>query len=146
MRRPRAVRRAPDVAYADTNLFVALLAGPEHPTHEKVLGVFRRVADGELVLVVTPVVVAEVMYVLGPLLPWSRSTMAGRVGAMLEADGLMLVEGSTLLRALHLFGDHSKLDFADAYLAAAAIEVGPPVVASFDRDLDSIEGVRRLAG
>jgi predicted nucleic acid-binding protein len=37
------------------------------------------------------------------------------------------------------------LCLADAYLAAAALEVGPAVVASLDADLDTVEGIVRIA-
>lgn len=143
-RRGRPPRRRPDFAWADTNLFVALLAGPGHPLHEPALGIFRRVADGELTLLVTPIVVAELVYVARSLLGWTRGVSARRLGALLEADGLVLTERATLLRALELYGGRSKLDFADAYLAAMALEVGPAAIASFDRDLDGVDGVRRI--
>jgi predicted nucleic acid-binding protein len=141
----RGPRGRPDLAYADTNLFVALLAGPGHPPHEQALGVFRRVADGGLGLIVTPIVVAELVYIARSLFGWTRPVTAQRLGALLEADGLVLTEGSVLVRALRLLGERSRLDFADAYLAALALEVGPPAVASFDADLDTVEGVRRIS-
>ncbi len=53
--------------------------------------------------------------------------------------------GPTLLRALRLFGDVPRVDFADAYLAAVAIEVGPPAIVSFDADLDAVDGVGRIS-
>ena len=83
----------PDLAYADTNLFVALLVGSGHPLHEQALGVFRRVADGQLGLIVTPIVVAELVYVARSLLGWTRQLTAQRLGPLLEADGLVLTEG-----------------------------------------------------
>jgi predicted nucleic acid-binding protein len=133
------------MAYADTNVFIALLVGPGHPLHEPALSIFRRVADGELVLLVTPVVVAELVYVGRSLLRWTRGAAADRLGELLSADGLMVAEAETVLRALLLYRERSKLDFADAYLAAAALEVGPAVVASLDAGLDSVEGVRRIS-
>lgn len=50
-------------------------------------------------------------------------------------------EDPVLARALALVGERTRLDFADAYLAATALEDGPAAVASFDGDLDEIEGV-----
>ena len=144
-RKGRPAVRRPDLAYADTNLLVALFAGPGHPLHEPALDLFRRVADGELGLIVTPIVVAELVYVTRSLLGWTRALTAQRLGSLLEADGLVLAGGPTLVRAFELFGERSTLDFADAYLAAAALEVGPPAVASFDADLDAVEGVRRVS-
>lgn len=141
----RGRRRRSEVAYADTNLFVALLVGPGHPLHEPALSIFRRVADGSLSLVVLPLIVAELVYVAGPLLRWPRRDTADRLGELLAADGLVVIESPTIERALRLYGERARLDFADAYLAAAALEVGPAVVASLDPDLDTIEGVVRIA-
>jgi len=137
--------RVVPAAYADTNLFVALVAGPEHPLHDRSVGLFRRVAEDSLRLIVTPVVAAELVYVFGSRLRWSRRSISERLGALLEADGLVLIEGPTLFRALRLYGEGSRLDFADAYLAAAALEVGPAVVASFDSDFETIDGITRIA-
>jgi predicted nucleic acid-binding protein len=143
--RGRPHRRQPDLAYGDTNAFVALLVGADHPSHERALSVFRRVADGELALIVTPVVVAELVYVVRSVLGWTRRVAAERIGSLLEADGLVVTEGPMLMRALELYGANSSLDFADAYLAAAALERGPAVVVSFDADFDTVEGVRRIS-
>ena len=141
----RSPRRQPETAYADTNVFIALLVGPAHPLHEPALSIFRRVADGDLVLVVTPVIVAELVYVGRALLQWKREFAAARLGELLSADGLIVAEAATVQLTLRLFGERSRLDFADAYLAAAALEVGPAVVASLDAGLDSVEGVRRIS-
>lgn len=138
-------RRPAETAYADTNLFIALLVGPQHPLHASALTIFRRVAEGELLLVVTPVIVAELVYVGRSLLRWSRMVSATRLAELLSADGLVVTEAATVMRALRLFGERSRLDFADAYLAAAALEVGPASVASFDAGLDMVDGIRRIS-
>jgi predicted nucleic acid-binding protein len=141
----RASRTRPASAYADTNLFIALLVGPSHPLHAPSLSIFRRVAEGDLVLVVTPVIVAELLYVGRSLLGWTRAVAAVRLGELLSADGLVVAEAATIQRALLLYKERSKLDFADAYLAAAALEVGPAVVASFGGGLDTVDGIRRIS-
>ena len=64
---------------------------------------------------------------------------------MLESDGLAITERNVIERALQLYREQSRLDFADAYLAAIALEVGPATVASFDTDLDTVKGVRRIS-
>ena len=103
-------------------------------------------ADGELGLIVTPIVVAELAYVARSLLGWTRQVAAQRLGPPARggwARRHRRVRG--LARALRLYGERSRLDFADAYLAALALEVGPPAVASFDADLDVVEGVHRIS-
>jgi predicted nucleic acid-binding protein len=64
---------------------------------------------------------------------------------LLEADGLTVTEGTVIVRALQLYREHPRLDFADAYLAAMALEVGPAAVTSFDADFDGVEGIRRIS-
>lgn len=135
----------PDVAWADTNLFVALFADQTHPLHDRALGIFQRVANGALRLIVTPVVVAELVYVAESLFDWRRSTTARRLGELLLAEGLEIREAEALGRAFDLYAAHSRLDFADAYLAGSALTVGPPSVASLDRDFDRVTGVRRVS-
>lgn len=124
---------------------MGLLAGPEHALHDRALEIFRRVADGALRLIVTPIVVAELVYVTRSLFGWTRPSTAERLGSLLEADGLTVMEGAVIARALELYREHPRLDFADAYLAAIALEVGPAAVTSFDADFDAVEGVRRIS-
>ncbi len=126
-------------------MFVALLVGPDHPLHAPALSIFRRVADGTLSLIVMPLIVAELVYVAGSVLRWPRRIAGERLGELLAADGLVVMESAAIHRALRLYGERSRLDFADAYLAAMALEVGPAVVASLDADLGTVEGLVRIA-
>lgn len=131
-------------ALADTNIFIALLAGPSHALHERSLELFRSVADGRLTLIVTPVILAELVYACGTVLGWSRAMTSDRLATLLRANGLSVREKVTLISALELFGRHRRLDLPDAYLAATALTAGPAVVASFDRDCDVVDGVTRV--
>jgi predicted nucleic acid-binding protein len=137
-------RNTATVAYADTNLFLALLAGPDHSLHARALDLFARVDAGSLRLIVTPVVVAELVWASRAALGITRSEMAGILTDLLQAGGLDVLEPGVVFRALRLQQARPRLDFADAHLAARALEVGPPVVASFDDDLDGVPGVERL--
>ena len=106
---------------------------------------FRRVAEGTLGLIVTPIVVAELVYVTRDVVGWSRTVIAERLASLLDADGLVLMEAAVVRRALALYGERTRLDFADAYLAAAALEIGPAAIASFETDFDALEGLRRIS-
>lgn len=135
----------PDVAWADTNLFVSLFAESTHPLHQQALDIFRRVADGSLRLIVAPTVVAELVYVVESLFAWQRRTVASRLGALIAAEGLDVREAAALAHALDLYGRIRRLDFVDAYLAGCALATGPAVVASLDRDFDRVPGLRRVS-
>lgn len=137
--------RPPTIAWADTNIFVSLFADAAHPLHQSALNLFRRVAEGSLRLIVTPIVIAELVYVAESLFTWRRATTARRLTELVRAEGLDVREAGVVTQALNLYGSQRGLDFADAYLAAAALMVGPPALASLDRDFDRIDGVRRLS-
>jgi len=139
------VSAAPDVAYGDTNIFVALFATPDHALHERALRIFRRVAEGELKIILTSVITAELCFVATRVLGWSRGHAAERLKGLLDADGLIVPEGETLRAALTEFGRSKRLAFADAYLAANALGTGPAAIATFDRALASTLGVRDVA-
>ncbi len=134
-----------DLAWADANPFIALIVGPDDSTYERALGLFREVATGRLTLIVTPLIVDEIVQILSRRFGRTRSEIGRELSAILIADGLLVAEREVLLHALDLYGRRDRLDFADAYLAASATIVGPPIVASFDRDFDRIEGIRRIA-
>jgi len=142
--RGRRAASTQDRAYVDTNVIVALFAGEGHALHEQALGLFRRVAEGQLRLILTPIVVAELTYVAESLLGWTRRQAAAHLGHLLEADGIEAPEAATLRRALEMYGRRRRLDFADSYLAAVALEDGPARVASLDADLDRIDGLVRV--
>jgi predicted nucleic acid-binding protein len=130
------------VAYGDTNAFVGLFASPDHALHERALQLFRRVADGEVTIIVTSVVMAELCFVAGQVLGWTRRTTADRLTELLDAEGVLVQDLAATRAALHLFGRDRRLDFADAYLAARALTDGPAAIATFDRALASVSGIR----
>lgn len=134
-----------DLAWADANPFIALIVGPDDTTHERAVALFREVAVGRLTLIVTPLIVDEIVQILSRRFGRERSEIARELSGVLTADGLLVAEREVLLFALDLYGRRGRLDFADAYLSASATVVGPPIVASFDRDFDRIEGIRRIA-
>lgn len=133
-------------AYAVTNLFIAFLAGPTHPLHGHARDIMARMDRGELRIVVSPVVVAEVVWAARGALGRSRGSIAALLLEMLESDGFEVTERVVVRRALELQTGHPRLDFADAWLAARATTLGPAAIVSFDVDLDAIEGVTRIAG
>jgi predicted nucleic acid-binding protein len=137
---------SPDIALGDTNVFVGLFATPGHPLHERAVSLFRRVADGELALVLTGIVASELCFVVTRVLGWPRRRAAATLGQLLEADGLIVPEGQTLRLTLDLYARNSRLAFPDAYLAARALDIGPAAIATFDRALGSLPGIRLVEG
>ena len=133
----------PERAWLDANAAIALIEGPTHALHDRAISVFRRVADGDLEVIVTAPMLVELAWYLEQRLGWSRDRCARRMQQLVTSDGVRAVD-RVIDASLELYGRNRRLDFVDAYLGACAPAIGPAVVVSFDRDLDRVKGVTRI--
>lgn len=119
---------------ADTNVVVRLLVSDDLEQQE---AVHRRLeaagAAGEAVLV-TPVVVAELAWVLESVYDYSRSEITRAVRAVVETPPFLCPERPDVLQALDLYGQGSA-GFTDYLIFALAKAGGAEVLLTFDRRL-----------
>lgn len=127
------------IAYVDTNILV------RHLTDDPPIQARRATAILENAerLILTDVVVAELVYVLESYYERPRRQIAELIQSLLTLSSVAVSDHDLLLRALELY-EHARLDFAEAYLAAAAELTGVGTVASFDRALDRVETIDRV--
>jgi len=102
----------------------------------------ERADNGEVVLVVLPVIVAELIYTLESFYDMERMEVATKLLSFLQSRGIEAVESVRIVDALQRCRDRNA-HFADAYLAASAVELENPI-ASFDRDFDKFKDVQRI--
>ncbi len=124
-------------ALLDTNILVRHLTG-EPPAQAR--RATALLAGDELVL--SDLVLAELVYVLESYYERPRDEVANAARALLALPSVTS-DHELLLRAVELY-EAERLDFADAYLCAAAEISGIGMVASFDRRIDRVASVRRL--
>lgn len=137
---------APSVAtevLLDTNVLLRHLL-QDHPEHSPAsTALLERIESGVLAGWITPMAVAEMVWVLsGSTYGLTRHDIRDGLSALLEIPGLRVVDHRALLRALELYAS-LNIAFNDAYHGAIAGATGG-VVYSFDRDFDRIPGVTRL--
>lgn len=137
----KAHRHAPLIAYIDTNVLVRHLTNDPPDQARRAAAILENAQQ----LILTDVVVAELVYVLESYYEHPRKKVAEAVQSLLALASIAVVDHDLLLRALELY-EHVHLDFAEAYLAAAAELTGVGVVASFDRGIDRVEGIERVQG
>jgi predicted nucleic acid-binding protein len=125
-------------ALLDTNILVRHLTG-DPPGQARRATIFLA-GDDELIL--TDLVLAELVYVLESYYERPRDLVAEAARALLALPSVAS-DHELLLRAIELY-EAVRLDFADAYLCAAAELSGVGAVASFDRRIDRVSTVRRL--
>lgn len=126
-------------ALVDTNVLVRHLTG-DPPSHGRRATSFLR-RGHELIL--TDVVLAELVYVLESFYRRPRGEVAGAARSLLALPGIIAFDHDLLLRSLELY-ERERLDFAEAYLAAAAELWGIGRVTSFDRRLERVPSVERV--
>lgn len=97
-------------------------------------------ANAELVLV--DVVLAECVYVLQSVYDVDRSGVAEMMRSAL-AMPMVSADTELLLRALEIY-ELDRLDFAEAYLVAAAEFTDVESIASFDKAIDRMSSVERI--
>lgn len=124
----------------DTNVLLRFLTGEPPAQAKAAQKLFVRAANGEVILDVSPVIVAEAFYTLHSYYGVDRKTTAEKLSLLLRQHGVKLRDESAVLSALVLI-QTSNVGFADAYLAASAAEEKLSV-ASFDRDFDKLSASR----
>jgi predicted nucleic-acid-binding protein len=94
-------------------------------------------------LVLVDLVMAECVYVLESFYEVEPSRVAELMRAALAVPAIW-ADTELLLRALEIY-ELDRLDFAEAYLVAAAELTGVETIASFDKALDRVSSVERIA-
>lgn len=126
-------------ALVDTNVLIRHLTGDPRSQARRATAFLRRGHE----LILTDLVLAELVYVLESFYQRPRAEVAGAARSLLALPSIAAVDHSLLLRSVELY-EREGLDFANAYLAAAAESTGIGRVVSFDRRLDRVASVERV--
>ena len=121
----------------DTNVLLRFLSGEPPAQAAAARKLFAEAAEGEIVLDVSPVIVAEVFYTLTSFYKVERKAAAEKLSLLLQQHGVRVRDEGQVLAALDRL-QSANVGFADAFLAAGATEEKVSV-ASFDRDFDKLQ-------
>jgi predicted nucleic acid-binding protein len=127
-------------AFVDTNVLVRHLTGGPPDQAARATRLLAQATQ----LLLPDLIVAEVVYVLESFYEVPRPRVAELVRAIVAFPTIEVADEPVLLRALEVYEVH-RLDFADAYLLAEAETSGVNAVASFDRSIERVPTVRRVA-
>lgn len=95
-------------------------------------------------LLLSDLIVAECVYVLQSFYEVERARVAELMRAAIALPAISVLDAPLLRRALEVY-EHDRLDFAEAYLVAQAEASGVGAVLTFDRAVDRVETVARVA-
>jgi predicted nucleic acid-binding protein len=114
----------------DANVLLRFLTGEPEDMAESAGRLMRRAEEGEVLLVLSPLIVAEIVWVLKSFYRRSAAEIADVLVPLLSADGLEVKDREILVGALELARD-KNVDFVDAVLALEAVR-NDESVCSFD--------------
>lgn len=117
--------------FLDTNVIVRyLVREPADQAEEAV-----QIIDGDRILYVTPVILAETAYLLSSFYRAPRAAVVDNLIELVRKRNIVVagLETSLVVTALLLCRPSGRVSFADAMLWAAARASGPGIVYSFDR-------------
>ena len=126
-------------ALLDTNVLVRHLTGDPPSQARRATALLA--GDHELLL--TDLVLAELVYMLESFYQRPREEVAEAARSLLALPSIATVDADLLLRSLELY-ESLHLDYAEAYLAAAAEVWNLNRVVSFDRGLDRVPSIKRV--
>jgi predicted nucleic-acid-binding protein len=127
-------------AFLDANVLVRHLTGDPPAQARRTTAFLARAEE----LLLPDLIVAEVVFVLESFYEAERKQLAELMRAVIGFPAIVVVDAPLLLRALEVYEVH-RIDFAEAYLVASAEATGVETIASFDREIDRVTTVRRLA-
>lgn len=114
----------------DANVLLRFLTGEPEGLAERAARLMRRAEEGEVLLILSSLVVAEVVWVLKSFYRRSATEIAHVLIPLLSAEGLEVKDREILVGALELARD-KNVDYADAVLALEALRNGE-AVCTFD--------------
>ena len=128
-------------AVVDANVLIRMLA--DEPSDLAILSgeILDRAIDIGIILLVSSLTIAEVVYVLESVYRWDRDTIANKLIDLISATDLRFPEKSILLQTLSYYKSTRQLHFADAYVVATAMSRGHGTVVSFDQEFRRVPGL-----
>ena len=129
-------------AWLDTNVVVRFLTQQPPPLARRAERLLAKAQAGEIALRLTPIVAAEIVWVLTTVYGREPAEVATALSALVRADGIVAEQHDTVLAALDLMRDQ-RIAFPDAFIAMAARQANEPVCA-FDSDFKRL-GVQILS-
>ena len=122
--------------FLDSNILLRYLLGDaEAPKIKKIL-------NGEDILVVSDIVVAEVIWTLGRFYKWPKEKITQFLFVLLKGKNIEFNE-NIIFPVLSTFLKYN-IRYTDAYISVVMKQSKVKDIYSFDRDFDKIQGVNRI--
>jgi len=127
-------------AYIDSNVILRYLTQDPPKMAEKALKVFTDAKNGRLILLITLLTLAEVVWVLESFYGHSKKQISETLTQFILCEGLEVESLDLMIGSLKIYQE-KNIDFADAVLASQALHKGPSSIYSLDPHLNRVPGI-----
>jgi predicted nucleic-acid-binding protein len=121
-----------ETCFADTNLFLRFLTDDIPEQADEVEALLRHAEKGEVELVTTSLVIAEIIWTLESYYRVPKPEIQDKVLAILNTPGLV-VDGADLLQQAAVWYAEKNTDFIDAYNVAWMMKHNVEKAFTFDQ-------------
>jgi predicted nucleic acid-binding protein len=128
--------------FVDTNVFLRYLTADHPSKYKRCRELFRRAVTGEVILVTSGMVIAELIWTLQSYYKVAKPDIVEKVSIIVALENLEISDKSVIGDALVLFG-RKEIDYIDAYNAVLMRREGIDGILSYDTDFDLIEDIKR---
>ncbi len=118
--------------FVDTNIFLRFLTWDDPKKAEKAEALFESAVKGNVTLVTSLLVIAEIVWTLESFYKLKKPDIAAKVEKILSTPHLECPESGIILQALDFYAA-KNVDFIDAYHAFFLKEQGISRIVTYDR-------------
>ncbi len=129
-------------SFLETSLLIRYLTKDVPEKADRCERLFREAQKGRIILYLTPLVVAETIWVLSSVYRFQKAEIVEGMRRVLNTPHLICDDQELILQALELFRTR-PISFIDAYHAAFMEHHGISTVYSYDTDFDGLTGITR---
>lgn len=133
-----------DAIFVDTNVFLRFFVADKKALYEKAKTLFAKAEAGEVKLITSEMVIAEIVWVLESYYGFLKKEIGEVINSLLHAGGLKVLNANLVGEAINVYIGNN-VDFIDAYNSALIRKKGHTLVATFDRKhYQRLKGIKVL--
>ena len=129
--------------FIDANIFIGYFVSDDLAKSKKVEELFQKIVTGETECFTSPMVIAEIVWVLDKFYNMDRQSICDNIGFIVNTPNLKVKEKNIILEAANTYRN-SNIDFIDAYNYSFILANGANSIFSYDSHFDKLESVERI--
>lgn len=127
--------------FVDTNVFLRFFVADVEDLYEKARDLFEKAEKGEIKLVTSEMVIAEIIWVLESYYGFLKEEIREVVKSLLHTKGLKVMNSNLIEEAIERYKDNN-VEFIDAYSSSLVKKRGYNRIATFDKKhFKRLEGI-----